>query len=108
MEEVERLLRTDSEQSAERGAVLRELVEDLGAAGPEALAEIAKVGAEVSEVRRDREGLAGRDEEPVRLARLFTLLEYLGQGHALAVSVVDEDPEDHRVGLGVRAEPDRP
>ena len=108
MEEVERLLRTDAEKAAQRGAVLGEIVEDLSAAGPEALAKVAQIGAEVSEICRDSEGLTGRDEEPVRLACLFALLEDLGQGDAFAVAVVDEDAEDHRVGLGAGAEADRP
>ena len=96
VEQLECLLRSDSEQATQRGCVLGEFVEDLRPGSAQPLAEITQIRAEVGEVRRDRECFGCGDEEAVGLSGALALLEDLGQGDRLVVAVVGEDPEDRR------------
>ncbi len=59
----------------------------------------------MGEVGVHRQRLGGGDEEAVGLPGAVALLKHLRQGDRLVVPVVDEDPEDHRVGPAVLPQP---
>ncbi len=105
MKQLQGLVGPDAEGAAQGPGVVRVAVEDLGAAGSQSAAQVVEVGAEVGEVVEDGEWLVGRDEEAVRRGAV-ALLEDLRQRDGLVVAVVDEDPDQDRVGLPTRAQPD--
>src|SRR5690606_23957899 len=101
-EELERLLVLDPELAAERGAVRRERIEELHAARrAQPLAQVREVGAEVREIRGDRERPIRDDEEARRLALRVAYPKHLRERDVLVVALVVEVAEDDGVAVVV-------
>lgn len=97
VEQLHGLLGPDPQQAAHRAAVGREVLLHRGAGVLEPGEQRGQVGAEVGEVALDRQGPVGGDEPAPRLAGGVLLLENLREGHLVAVALVAEHAQDHRV-----------
>ena len=98
VEQVQGLAVVDAEPAAEPGPVGRVGVPQLGPLLAEVAAQLGHRRAEPGEVLGDAQVALEPDEQPGRWGSVgLPEPEDLGQGHRLAVALVVEHPEDHRV-----------
>ena len=101
VKQLQRLVVFNAKAPAKPGRIRRKAVVQFCAQAAQPLAKLGHVGAEMGEVRRNRERTLGPQKEACGLPVGFLHPEHLGQCHRLVVACVVENTQDHRVAVGL-------